>query len=205
MLTQPTDLGTLYSPEQMQSVAEVARARGLRIHIDGARLANAIVGLGCSPADLTWRAGVDVVTLGATKNGAVSTEAIVCFDPALRESLSYRLRRAGHVSSKMRFQSAQLDAYLTGGLWLRLAATANEGMARLVGGLIRLGIEPIHHPRANMVFVRADKAVIDAWVDAGIDLFRITNDQVRFVTNFRTTPGEIDDALERISACVSDG
>ena len=93
--------------------------------MDGARIANAIVALNCSPADLTWRSGVDVLTLGATKNGALSTDAIVCFDPALRESLAYRLRRAGHVSSKMRYQSAQLDAYLTDGLWLRLAALAN--------------------------------------------------------------------------------
>ena len=120
------------------------------MHVDGARIANALVALGCSPADLTWRAGVDVLSLGATKNGALSTDAIVCFDPALREELTYRLKRAGHVASKMRFQSAQLDAYLTDGLWLRLAATANEAMARLATGLAELGVEPVHQPAVNM-------------------------------------------------------
>jgi threonine aldolase len=202
-LTQLTDLGTLYSPEQVRAIADVAHARGLRVHMDGARLANTIAALGCTPAELTWRAGVDVVTLGATKNGALSTEAIVCFDPSLCEPLSYRLRRAGHVASKMRYQSAQLDAYLTDGLWLRLAEAANLGMARFVGGLIRLGIQPIHHPRANMVFVRAEPSVIDGWVDAGIDLFRTGQNQVRFVTNFRTTPEEIDDALARMGAVAA--
>jgi threonine aldolase len=203
-VTQPTDLGTLYPPQQMRAIADVARSRGLRVHVDGARLANAIASLGCSPADLTWRAGADVVTLGATKNGVMTTDAIVCFDPALREELSYRLRRAGQVASKMRYQSAQLDAYLTDGLWLRLAALANEGMARLVSGLIQLGVQPLHHPRANMVFVQSESAIIDAWVNAGIDLFRTATNQVRFVTNFRTTPEEIDDALARMGACLSE-
>ena len=203
-LTQITDLGTVYPLEQVKAVADVARARGLRVHIDGARLANAIVALDCSPADLTWRAGADVVTLGATKNGAINTEAIVCFDPALREQLAYRLRRAGQVTSKMRFQSAQLDAYLTDGLWLRLAANANECMARFARGLVALGIAPLHPPRANMVFVRAESGVIDAWADADIDLFRTAKDQARFVTNFGTTAEAIDEALARIGACLSE-
>jgi threonine aldolase len=169
-LTQPTDHGTLYP----------------------------LVALDCSPADLTWRAGADVVTLGATKNGALSTDAIVCFDPPLRESLTYRLKRAGHVASKMRFQSAQLEAYLTDGLWLRLAATANEAMSRLVTGLIERGLEPDHVPRANMVFLRADPADIDAWARAGLDFYRLTKDRVRFVTSFRSTPDQIDEALRRM-------
>jgi threonine aldolase len=197
-LTQPTDHGTLYPLEQLQAVAGAARARGLRVHIDGARLANALVALDCSPADLTWRAGADVVTLGATKNGALSTDAIVCFDTALRESLTYRLKRAGHVASKMRFQSAQLDAYLTDRLWLRLAATANQAMSRLVTGLVERGFEPDHAPRANMVFLRADPAEIDAWAHAGLDFYRLTKDRVRFVTSFRSTPEQIDEALRRM-------
>lgn len=198
-LTQPTDLGTVYPLEQVRAVADTARSRGLRVHVDGARLANALVALQCSPADLTWRAGADVVTLGATKNGALSTDAIVSFDPALRESLTYRLKRAGHVASKMRFQSAQLDAYLTDGLWLRLAATANEAMARLVAGLAELGIEPDHPPQANMVFARVEPATIDAWADAGLDFYRMAKDHVRFVTSFRSTPEQIDEALRRMA------
>ena len=197
-LTQLTDLGTIYPAEQIRAVADVARARGLRVHMDGARVANAIAALGCSPADMTWRAGVDVISLGATKNGVMNTEAIICFDPALRESLSYRLRRAGQVTSKMRFQSAQLDAYLTDGLWLRLAAHANECMTRLARGLVHLGITLVYQPKANMVFVRAEPTSIDAWTQAGIDLFRTGTNQARLVTNFRTTHAEIDDALARI-------
>ena len=199
-LTQPTDHGTVYPLGQLRAVVDVARARGLRVHIDGARLANAVVALDCSPADLTWRAGADIVTLGATKNGALSTDAILCFDPSLRESLTYRLKRAGHVASKMRFQSAQLDAYLTNGLWLRLAATANEAMTRLVAGLGERGLVPDHVPRANMVFVRADPAEIDAWEHAGLDFYRLTKDRVRFVTSFRSTPEQIDEVLRRIDA-----
>ena len=87
-LTQPTDLGTLYPIEQLRSVTTTARSRGLRVHVDGARVANALAALGCSPAELTWQSGVDVLSLGATKNGALSTDAIVCFDPALRDELT---------------------------------------------------------------------------------------------------------------------
>ncbi len=199
-LTQPTDHGTLYPLEQLRGVADAARARGLRVHIDGARLANALVALDCSPADLTWRAGADIITLGATKNGALSTDAIVCFDSALKESLIYRLKRAGHVASKMRFQSAQLDAYLADGLWLRLAATANQAMSRLAAGLVERGFVPDHVPRGNMVFLRADPAEIDAWEHAGLDFYRLASDRVRFVTSFRSNPEEIDEALRRMDA-----
>ena len=156
-LTQPTEVGTVYPLDQLRAVIDDRPGRGLRAHLDGARLANAVVALGCSPADVTWRAGVDVLSLGATKNGALSTDAIVCFDPALREQLTYRLKRAGHVASKMRFQSAQLDAYLHDGLWLRLAATANAAMARLVAGLGELGIEPVKTPAVNIGFFESPR------------------------------------------------
>jgi threonine aldolase len=201
-LTQPTDLGTVYPPEQLRAVADTARARGLRVHLDGARLANALVALGCSPAELTWRAGVDVLSLGATKNGALSTDAIVCFDRELRQQLTYRLKRAGHVASKMRFQSAQIDAYLSDGLWLRLARTANEAMARLVAGLAELGIRPMHAPAVNMGFFRVDPTVIDAWAAAGLDFYREEHDVVRLVTSFRSTPEEIDEALRRMAVTL---
>ena len=199
-LTQPTDRGTVYPLEQVRAVADAAHGRGLRVHVDGARLANAMVTLGCAPAELTWRAGVDVLSLGATKNGALSTDAIVCFDPDLRESLTYRLKRAGHVTSKMRFQSAQLDAYLTDGRWLDLAATANAAMARLTAGLSTIGVVPDHEPAVNMGFFRVDPARIDAWQDAGLDFYRMGEDRVRLVTSFRSTPAEIDEALRRMGA-----
>jgi threonine aldolase len=203
-MTQPTDLGSVYPLDQVRAVAGAARERGLRVHMDGARLANALVALGCSPADLTWRAGVDVLSLGATKNGALSTDAIVCFDPSLREQLAYRLKRSGHVASKMRFQSVQLDAYLTDDLWLRLARTANDAMAALAAGLARLGIAADHEPDVNMGFFRVAPAVADAWHAAGLDFYRMGPDVVRLVTSFRSTPAEVDDALGRMAAALAD-
>ena len=125
--TVPTDHGTIYTPQQVGDLADIARERGLRAHLDGARVANAIAALGCSPADLTWRAGIDALSLGATKNGALSTDAIVCFDPSVSEQLVYRVKRAGHVASKMRFQSVQLTRYLTDGLWLQLGRSCQRG------------------------------------------------------------------------------
>ena len=130
---------------------------------------------GCSPADLTWRAGIDALSLGATKNGALSTDAIVCFDPAISEQLVYRVKRAGHVASKMRFQSAQLTRYLTDGLWLRLAGHANAAMTRLADGLRGLDVELLNDPDVNMLFARVDPAAADRMAEAGLLFYRMTD------------------------------
>ncbi len=201
-MTNPTDYGTVYSVERVRDLAGAARARGLRVHIDGARIANAIDALGCTPAELTWQSGVDVISLGATKNGALSTDAIVCFDPALAEQLTYRVKRAGQVASKMRFQSAQLDAYLGDGLWLRLAATANASMARLAAGLDRLGIGLVARPEANIAFVLVDDRVAARLEAAGLLFYRIAPGVIRFVTSFQTTTDHVDEALARIAAAL---
>jgi threonine aldolase len=201
-LTCPTDMGELYRPEQITALAHQAKERGLRVHLDGARIANAIVALGCSPADLTWRAGVDVLSLGATKNGALSTDAIVCFDRDPADQLVYRLKRAGHVASKMRFQSVQLDAYLTDGLWLRLATNANTTMARLARGLVDLGVELIAAPEVNMAYARIDDAVADRLEADGLDFYRMGDDTIRLVTSFQTTTDEVDRALKVFGSAV---
>jgi threonine aldolase len=198
-LTNPTDFGTVYSVDRVRELAATARSRGLRVHMDGARIANAIAALGCTPAELTWRAGADVISLGATKNGAVTTDAIVCFDPSLAEQLTYRVKRAGQVASKMRFQSAQLEAYLTDGLWLRLASTANAAMARLAAGLEQLGIGFVARPEANIAFVQVDDALADRLEAAGLLFYRTESGVIRFVTSFQTTPDDVDDALGRIA------
>ena len=119
--TQPTDMGTIYPVGEIAELSAIARDSGLKVHLDGARIANALVALGCSPADLTWRAGIDAVSLGATKNGGLSAEAIVVFDDRAADELVYRTKRSGHVTSKMRFQSTQVLAYLADDLWLRMA------------------------------------------------------------------------------------
>lgn len=202
-LTVPTDHGTVYTPQQIGELAALARGRGLRVHLDGARVANALSALGCTPADLTWRQGIDALSLGATKNGALSTDAIVCFDPVISEQLVYRVKRAGHVASKMRFQSAQLTAYLTDNLWLHLARQANAAMTRLAAGLHTLGIELLNEPDVNMLFGRVDPAVADRMADAGLLFYRMTADTVRLVTSFQTTDTEVDDALSRIETALA--
>lgn len=202
-LTQPTDYGTVYTPQQIAELTTLARGRGLRGHLDGARIANALVTLGCSPAELTWRAGIDVFSLGAMKNGALSTDAIVSFDPAISEQLVYRTKRSGHVASKMRFQSAQLIAYLTDDLWLRLARHSNEAMTRLSDGLRKLDVELLNDPDVNMLFLRVDPSVADRMEQAGLLFYRIATDVVRFVTSFETTAAEVDTALARIESALS--
>ena len=207
-LTVPTDFGTIYTPEEIGSLAELARSRSMRVHLDGARLANAIVALGCAPADITWRSGVDVFSLGAMKNGSVSTDAIVCFDPVVAAELHYRVKRAGHVASKMRFQSAQLQAYLHDDLWLRLAGAANAAMARLAAGLAtpemaQHGLTLVDPPVANMAFMRMEDAAIDRLERSGLLFYRMGTGLVRFVTSFQTTLDEVDTVLARVRAAVS--
>jgi threonine aldolase len=134
-LTQATEWGTVYTPAEVQALSAAARAHRLGVHVDGARIANAIAHLGCSPADITWKSGVDVLSLGATKNGAMAAEAVIFFDRARTESFAARRKRAGHLWSKMRFLSVQLVAYLQDGLWLRNARHANAMAARMAAGL----------------------------------------------------------------------
>jgi len=208
--TQPSDRGTIYTVDQLTELSEIAATRGMRVQLDGARLANALVASGASPADMTWRAGVDVLSLGAIKNGALSTDAIVTFDPAVAEQLVYRTKRAGHVASKMRFQSAQLIAYLTDGLWLRLAANSNARMAELADGLAVLmahGARPLNRPDVNMLFVELPEAAADALEAADVLFYRIGvgptgGTVVRFVTSWQTTPAEITEVLGRLSRAL---
>ena len=153
-LTQATEWGTVYRASEIRALADLARAHGLRVHMDGARLANAIARLGCAPAELTWRAGVDMLSLGATKNGALAAEAVVVFDPALAAGLAERRKRAGHLLSKMRFLSAQLVAMLEHGRWLAYAAHANAMADRLAAGLAAIaGVRLVQPVEANELFL----------------------------------------------------
>ena len=136
-LTQATDLGAVYTLDEIRAVAEVAKRRGLRLHMDGARFANAVARLGCSPADATWRSGIDIMSFGATKNGGALCDAIVVFAPDLADGLAVQLRRAGQVWSKMRFASAQLIAYVENGLWLEMARASNRIAARIAAASAR--------------------------------------------------------------------
>ena len=201
-LTCPSDMGTVYSPAEIGVLAAIASAHTMRVHLDGARLANAIVANGCTPADLTTAAGLHAFSLGSIKNGGMSADAIVCLDPSLDDELLYRTKRAGHVASKMRFASAQLVAHLHGGLWLRLAERANAAMAVLSEGLASHGCEFLETPAANMAFVRADTALADALEATGLDFYRITDQVIRFVTSWQTTDDDAREAVSRWARAV---
>jgi threonine aldolase len=187
-LTQATDLGAVYTVDEIRAVTEVARGRGLRVHMDGARFANAVVRLGCAPAELTWRAGVDILSFGATKNGGALCDAIVVFVPELAESLAIQLRRAGQVWSKMRFASAQLIAYVENGLWLDMARAANAIAARIAAGLPDLaGVRLLAPVEANEIFLEMPGESMDALERDGIQFYRRPNNIARFVCRFDTT------------------
>src|SRR5580765_3662163 len=162
-LTQASDLGTVYRLDEIRAITEIARARGLRVHMDGARFANALARLGCSPAEMTWSAGVDVLSFGVTKNGGLLCDAIVVFSPDVVPALAIQLRRAGQVWSKMRFAAAQLLAYVEDGLWLRLAQASNAAAARIAAGTLDLpGLRLIAPVEANELFLETSSAVLDA-------------------------------------------
>lgn len=172
-LTQASEAGTVYSVDEVHDIAEITHAHNLSLHMDGARFANAVVSLGCSPADITWRAGVDVLSFGATKNGAMAAEAVVFFNQSLAETFSYRRKRSGHLFSKMRFLSAQLEAYITDDLWIRNAAHANQMAATLAAGLASLpGAHLCHSVEANEIFIQLPEAVIAGLVADGFQFYR---------------------------------
>jgi threonine aldolase len=154
-LSQASELGTVYTPGEIAAVAALAQDHGLKLHMDGARFANAMAHLGCSPAQATWKSGVDVLSFGATKAGALGAEAVVFFDPKLAGEFEYRRKRGGHLASKMRYVSVQLAAMLEDDLWLKSAGHANRLAQRLAEGLMQIpGIEIAAAVETNMVFAR---------------------------------------------------
>jgi threonine aldolase len=195
-LTQVTELGTVYSLPEIRALTAIARGRGLKVHMDGARFANAIARLGCSPADLTWRSGVDILSFGVTKNGGAACDAIVVFDRTLDEPLGWHLQRAGQVFSKMRFVSAQLLGYLHDDLWLRNARASNAAGARLDAGLRAIpGVKLLAPIEANMIFLELPPAAMDGLARDGVQFFRRSKTMARFVCRFDVTGGEIDALL----------
>ncbi|MEM8958793.1 MAG: beta-eliminating lyase-related protein [Pseudomonadota bacterium] len=152
-ITQGSERGTAYTLDQIWALCDVARDLDLPVHLDGARFANALVALGCSPAEMTWKAGVDAVSFGGTKNGLMGVEAVVLFDPARAWEFELRRKRAGHLFSKHRYLSAQMAAYLEDGLWLDMARDANAASAALAEGLEATGHVRLHHrPVINTLY-----------------------------------------------------
>ena len=167
-VSQATERGAIYKPAEIAAIGNVAKAAGLGLHMDGARFANAVAALGCEPADVTWRAGVDLLSFGATKNGAIAAEAIVCFDPARAEEVARRRKRSGHLFSKGRFVAAQLLAYLEDDLWLQLARRSNALAARLAEAA---SLHLSHPAESNQIFFKPGVAAFDKLRAAGAEFY----------------------------------
>ena len=206
-LTNATEAGTVYDPDTIARLAASARGYGLPVHMDGARFANAIVGLGCTPAEATWKAGVDALSFGGTKNGCLGVEAVILFDPARSWEFELRRKRGGHLVSKHRFLSAQMEAYLEGDLWLALAGRANDRAAELARGIAALpGTRLLHPVEANAVFAALPRAAHRAAHAAGARYYLWPGSQsldgpdgeplgARFVCSWSTTAQEIADLV----------
>ena len=171
-ISQATEWGTIYTPDEVRALADEAHDLGLKLHMDGARFANAVATLGCSAAQITWQAGVDVLSFGATKNGALAAEAIVAFDTTLARDLEFRRKRGGHLWSKLRFLSAQLLAYVADDRWLHNGRAANAVAARLAEGLAALpGVQILMPVQANEVFVAMPPALVSRLRAAGYEFY----------------------------------
>jgi len=191
-LTQPTDFGTLYSVDELRDLGEVAHRHGLLVHLDGARFANAIAALGCSPAEMTWRAGIDVVSFGATKNGAMNAEAVLVFDPAVAARVPFLMKRGGQVVSKARFLSAQLERYLADDRWLERARRSNANAARLAQRLQAIrGVELSGKVEINMLFARLPEAAVAA-LDCGPFRYYKLGREQRFVCRHDQEPAGME-------------
>jgi threonine aldolase len=202
-ITQPTDFGTLYTIGEITALAAVAHRHGLLVHLDGARFANAIVALGCTPGDMSWRAGVDIVSFGATKNGAMNAEAILAFDAGVAARLPYLMKRGGQVVSKARFISAQLERYLADDRWLARARQANVIAAELAARLQRIaGVELVTGVEINMLFARLPTAAVAALDRGPFHYYKLGREQ-RFVCRHDQEPAGIDLLVSTIEAALT--
>ena len=197
-ITNATEYGLVYTPAETAAVGAVCRERGLGLHLDGARFANAVARLGCAPADLSWRAGVDIMSFGFVKNGGMSAEALVFFDPERAAATRYRRKRAGHLLSKGRYLAAQILAMLEGDLWLRNARTANEAAAAIAeaAGPERL-VVPVE---ANEVFLKVSAAEGAALRAQGFDFYDWAPGEVRLVTSWDSDPAHVEALAAAIRA-----
>jgi threonine aldolase len=198
-------MGTLYQSGEIAGIARLAHGHGLKVHMDGARFANAAAALGGSPADITWRAGVDVLCFGGTKNGLPVGEAVVFFDRALSEDFAWRVKQAGQLASKMRFISAPWLGLLENDTWLANAGHANAMALRLHAAIHALpGVQVLHQPQANAVFAQLPSAAATALRAKGWRFYEfIAGGGCRFMCAWDTTPESVDAFAADIAAAVT--
>src|SRR5262249_31777406 len=199
-LTQATEMGAVYTIEELRALTETARGHGLHVHMDGARFANAVVAIGCSPADLSWRAGVDVLCFGGVKNGLATGEAVLFFDKTLAHEFEWRVKQAGHLNSKMRLATAPWVGLIESGAWLRKARHANAMARRLWEAIAAVpGVELMAPVESNAVFVRLPRGSADRLWQRGWRFYP-WNDGFRLMCAWDTQPETVD----RFAADVAD-
>ncbi len=202
-LTQATEKGSVHSLDELRALTGLAKEFGLKTHMDGARFANALARLDCSPAEMTWKSGIDLLSFGGTKNGLLGVEAAILFDPAKDQEFQLRRKRGAHLFSKHRYLSAQMDAYLTDGLWLDMARAANAACQRLADGFREApGVNLMYRPEANIIFARLPRATHRRLFAAGAEyhLWDGTLEDgpedapiaARFVTDWSATPEDTE-------------
>jgi threonine aldolase len=196
-ITNATEYGLVYTPEEVVALSAICKPRKLSLHMDGARFANAVASLGCHPADITWRAGVDVLSFGFVKNGGMNAEALVYFDPALAGATHYRRKRAGHLQSKGRFLAAQLLAMLEGDLWLENARAANAA-AQIVS---QAAADRLLYPvEANEIFIRLTAHEAAKLRAQGFDFYDWGDGAARLVTSWQHQADGVTPLANAISA-----
>ena len=201
-ITQVCETGEVYELDEIKKIADVANKHKLNTHMDGARFANALVALNCTPAEMTWKSGIDVLSFGATKNGCIAAEAIIFFKPELVGNISFLMKRAGHLLSKMRFVSAQLDAYISNDVWLKNAKQANKMGKKLSDGLVKHNSIKLAYPtQANEVFAKFPREMIEHLNSLG---YKMNEDEldgqaVRLVAAWNTLNSDVESFLESIN------
>ncbi|WCE32330.1 threonine aldolase family protein [Vibrio sp. SCSIO 43137] len=199
-ITQATENGSCYTLDEIQHIGDICRSAGLGYHMDGARFANALVASAYSPAEMTWKASVDVLSFGATKNGTLGVDAIVLFNKKLADEIAFRRKRAGHLMSKMRLLSCQMSAYLEDDLWLNNASHANE-MAKLISDGLQKNplVELVSETETNIIFCKMQEELISHLLDNGLQFYHDRWEQgvVRLVTNFSTQKEQVDYLLKK--------
>jgi len=210
-ITNLTEIGTAYTVEETRALCDIAHAKGVKTHLDGARFANAMIALNCTPAEMTWKAGIDAVSFGGTKNGCMGVEAVIFFDPELAWEFELRRKRGGHLLSKHRILSAQMLGYLADDLWIDLARQANAAGARMAAGLAQSAEAELLAPAdGNMVFANWTRATHDKLATQGLKYYFTPYDPAptgpadeqlaaRLVCSWSTTDAEIDQFLSHFS------
>jgi threonine aldolase len=202
-ITQPTEIGRVYTVEELRAISAACKAHGLWLHMDGARFANACASLDCSPAELSWKSGVDVLCFGGTKNGMAAGEAVLFFDPALATDFDYRCKQAGQLASKMRFLSAPWVGMLSTGAWLTNAKHANQCasyFAKQIAGIPNITI--VSAVEANTVFLKASDDILERLRGRGWKFYTFIGGAARFMFAWDTDLKRVDDLVRDIRECA---